>query len=100
MMDNEKPVMETVIRPCGQTTGSLSGQSFDAELDARQLACPLPILRTKKALSQLTGGQVLKVVATDKEAQKDFAVFCRQTGNELLSSSEQNGEFTFYLRRR
>jgi tRNA 2-thiouridine synthesizing protein A len=73
---------------------------FDSELDARQLACPLPILRTKKSLSQLTSGQVLKVIATDKESPKDFAVFCRQTGNELLSSSEQHGEFTFYLRRR
>lgn len=99
-MTDEISVVGAAIRPDGQTNGPLSGQSFDAELDARQLACPLPILRTKKALSQLSGGQVLKVVATDKEAQKDFAVFCRQTGNELLSSSEQNGEFTFYLRRR
>ena len=73
---------------------------FDAELDARQLACPMPILLTKKSLSQLVSGQVLRIVATDKESPKDFAVFCRQTGNELLSSSEKDGEFVFYLRRR
>ncbi|MBW8077351.1 MAG: preprotein translocase subunit TatC, partial [Gallionella sp.] len=53
---------------------------FDIELDVRQLACPLPILRAKKSLSQMSSGQVLKVIATDKEAPKDFEVFCRQTG--------------------
>ena len=73
---------------------------FDVELDARQLACPLPILRAKKSLASMTAGQVLKIVATDKGSPKDFVVFCRQTGNELLSSAEQDGEFIFYLRRR
>ncbi|MDX8379480.1 MAG: sulfurtransferase TusA family protein [Gallionella sp.] len=72
----------------------------DAELDARQLACPLPILRTKKSLSLLTSGQVLKIFATDKESPKDVEVFCRQTGNELLSSAEEKGEFVFFIRRR
>lgn len=73
---------------------------FDVELDARRLACPLPILRAKKSLSQLTSGQVLRIVATDKGAPKDFEIFCRQTGNELLSSLAQNGEFIFLIRRR
>jgi len=73
---------------------------FDIELDARKLSCPLPILRTKKSLSQMASGQVLRVVATDKESAKDFEVFCRQTGNELISSTEQGGEFTFLIRRR
>ncbi len=73
---------------------------FDIELDVRQLACPLPILRAKKSLSQMSGGQVLKVIATDKEAPKDFEVFCRQTGNELLSSVMQGDEFIFHIRRR
>ncbi len=73
---------------------------FDTELDARKLSCPLPILRTKKSLSQMGGGQVLRVLATDPESPGDFAVFCRQTGNELLSSTEQSGEFVFLIRRR
>ena len=73
---------------------------FDAELDARQLACPLPILRAKKSLSQMSSGQLLRIVATDKGAQNDFDEFCRQTGNTLLSSAEQNGEFVFLIRRR
>jgi len=79
---------------------SLSEESFDVEMDARQLVCPLPILRTKRSLSQMSSGQVLKVVATDKDAPKDFEVFCRQTGNELLASSEHDGEFVVLIRRR
>jgi len=73
---------------------------FDVELDARQLACPLPILRAKKALSQMVSGEVIRIVATDKGAPLDFLVFCDNTGNELLSSEEQNGEFIFMIRRR
>lgn len=73
---------------------------FDTELDARKLSCPLPILRAKKSLSQMTSGQVLRIVATDTGAPNDFAEFCRQTGNELLSSVEQDGEFIFLIRRR
>jgi len=75
-------------------------KEFDAELDARQLACPLPILRAKKSLSQMNSGQLLRIVATDKGATNDFDEFCRQTGNTLLSSTEQEGEFVFLIRRR
>jgi tRNA 2-thiouridine synthesizing protein A len=74
--------------------------NFDVELDARQLACPLPILRAKKSLSQMTSGQVIRIVATDRGAPKDFDEFCRQTSNELLSSTAENGEFVFLIRRR
>lgn len=73
---------------------------MDVELDVRQLACPLPILRAKKSLAGMASGQVLKIVATDPGAMKDFEVFCRQTGNELLESAEQNGEYVFLIRRR
>ena len=73
---------------------------FDVELDARRLACPLPILRAKKSLSAMSSGQLLKIVATDKESPKDFEVFCRQTGNQLISSTDQDGEFIFLIRRR
>ena len=64
--------------------------NFDKELDARGLNCPLPILRAKKALAELTGGQVLRIIATDPGSVKDFAAFAKQTGNELLSSAENN----------
>ena len=72
---------------------------FDQELDARGLNCPLPILRAKKALNTLEGGQVLKIVATDPGSVKDFEAFANQTGNELLESTEQNGEFHFLMKK-
>lgn len=73
---------------------------FDKELDARGLNCPLPILRTKKALADLRSGQVLKVLATDPGAVKDFQAFSRQTGHELLSHSQANKEFIFFMRKK
>jgi tRNA 2-thiouridine synthesizing protein A len=73
---------------------------FNKELDARGLNCPLPILRVKKALAEMSGGEVLKAVATDAGSVKDFQAFCRQTGNELLDSGEAGGEYTFFIRKR
>lgn len=78
----------------------LSGPPFDVELDVRKLACPLPILRAKKSLSSMSAGQVLKVMATDEGSPRDFADFCKKTGNELLSSTAAYGEFVFLIRRR
>ena len=72
----------------------------DQELDCRGLNCPLPILRTKQALGQIASGQVLKVLATDPGAVKDFQAFAKQTGNELLDSSEAAGEYQFTLRKK
>ena len=72
---------------------------FDQELDARGLNCPLPILRAKKALNSLQGGQILKIIATDPGSVKDFEAFANQTGNELLDSSEAAGEFHFRLKK-
>ena len=74
--------------------------NFDKELDARGLNWPLPILRAKKALAEMTTGQVLRIVATDPGSVKDFQAFAKQTGNELLSSAENNKEFEFYIKRK
>ena len=71
----------------------------DREVDARGLNCPLPILRTKKALNDMKTGEVLRVVATDPASQRDFQAFARQTGNALVDQSAANGEFIFLLRR-
>ena len=73
---------------------------FDKELDARGLNCPLPILRTKKALADLHPGQVLKVLATDPGAVKDFQTFSRQTGHELLAHDAADREFTFFMKKK
>lgn len=74
--------------------------NFDKDLDARGLNCPLPILRAKKALNDMTTGQVLRIVATDPGSVKDFQAFSKQTGNELLSQAEANKEFIVFLRRK
>jgi tRNA 2-thiouridine synthesizing protein A len=71
----------------------------DKELDARGLNCPLPILRAKKALNDMSSGQTLHIIATDPGSVKDFEAFARQTGNALLESSEANGEFLFLLKK-
>ena len=72
---------------------------FDQELDACGLNCPLPILRAKKSLAQLSSGQVLRIIATDPGAVKDFESFAKQTGNSLLESTEQDGKFYFRLQK-
>ena len=73
---------------------------FDQELDTRGLSCPLPILKTKKSLNGLSSGQVLKIVSTDPGSVKDMQAFARQTGHALISSSEENKEFVFYMRKK
>jgi tRNA 2-thiouridine synthesizing protein A len=72
----------------------------DREVDARGLNCPLPVLRTKKALNDMASGQHLRVVATDPGSVRDFLAFAKQTGNELVEHGEQDGEFWFVLKRR
>ena len=72
---------------------------FDDELDASGLNCPLPILRAKKALNGMEAGKVLHIIATDPGSVKDFEAFAKQTGNELLESSEEGGKFHFYMKK-
>ena len=74
--------------------------NFDKELDARGLNCPLPILKAKKSLNDMASGQVLKIVATDPGSIKDMQAFSNQTGNALLSSSEENKVYVFFLKKK
>jgi tRNA 2-thiouridine synthesizing protein A len=73
--------------------------SFDHELDTRGLNCPIPILRTKKFLTTMEAGGIVRIVATDPGSVKDFEAFARQTDNELLSTTEFEGEFQFTLKK-
>jgi tRNA 2-thiouridine synthesizing protein A len=73
---------------------------FDKELDARGLNCPLPILRTKKALTDLASGQILKIIATDPGAVRDFQAFSKQTGNTLLASDTLDDTFVFFMKKK
>jgi len=70
------------------------------ELDTRGLLCPLPILKAKKALAEMTSGQLLKGVCTDPGSMRDFQAFARQTGNELVAQDSADGEFVHVLKRR
>jgi tRNA 2-thiouridine synthesizing protein A len=72
---------------------------YDQELDTSGLNCPLPILRAKKALAGMRGGQVLRVIATDPGSVRDFEAFSKQTGNELLESREEASKFYFLMRK-
>ena len=72
----------------------------DKELDTRGLNCPLPILKAKKALADMSSGEVLKIVSTDPGSVRDFQAFSRQTGNELVQQDSAGNDFTHYLRRR
>jgi TusA-related sulfurtransferase len=70
------------------------------EIDTRGLNCPLPILRAKKALADMTTGQVLKVVSTDPGSNRDFQAFCKQTGNDLLGQQTVGKDYIHFLKRR
>ena len=71
----------------------------DHVLNAEGLNCPLPILKAKKALKGIAAGEVLEIRATDPGSVADFAAFCNQTGNELLSSSTEGDVYKFEIRR-
>lgn len=68
-------------------------------LDTKGLKCPLPVLRARKAMKPLAGGEVLEVHSTDPSSVQDFQSFCETTGHELLDSSESDGVFMFKIRK-
>ncbi len=70
------------------------------EIDTRGLNCPLPILKAKKALTDLQSGQLLKVVSTDAGSVRDFQAFAKQTGNELVEQSTAGADYIHVLKRR
>lgn len=66
-------------------------------LDASGLNCPLPILKTKKALQKMESGKILEVISTDAGSVKDLEAFCNQTGNKLVSTIEDGGKYVFTI---
>lgn len=73
---------------------------IDKEIDTRGLNCPLPILKAKKALTEMQSGQLLRVVSTDGGSLRDFQAFSKQTGNELVDQQTVGEEYIHVLRRR
>ena len=74
--------------------------AFDREVDVRGLSCPMPALRARAALRSMKVGQVLRVVATDRSAPRDFALFAHATGNVLVAQTDSGREMVFYLRKK
>lgn len=72
----------------------------DQILDAKGLSCPLPILKTKKAVAALSKDQVLKVETTDPGSKSDMASWAKRTGNDILKIEEGLGTFTFYIKKK
>lgn len=71
----------------------------DKVLDAKGLACPMPIVKTKKAMQDMDAGQVLEVQATDKGAKSDLAAWTKSGGHELLEDTEKDGVLTFWIKK-
>ena len=80
-------------------TESNAAATPDKLLDTKGLTCPLPVLRAKKAMKELSTGQVMKVLATDPGAVGDFAAFCQATGNQMLASTTENNVFVFVIKK-
>lgn len=73
--------------------------NIDKTLNAKGLACPMPIVKTKKAIEDIESGQILEVVATDAGAKSDLQAWCKSSGHELVDMNEENDVFTFYIKK-
>ena len=72
---------------------------FDQELDASGLNCPMPVMRTRKALRELQSGQVLHVIATDSGSADDIPILLEATGDSMLKSAQDGGRYHFYIKK-
>jgi tRNA 2-thiouridine synthesizing protein A len=73
--------------------------NHDKEFDASGLACPLPIVKTKKSLADMASGQVLRVIATDPGSVGDMQAFADATGHTLLKSTTENDKYVFFVKK-
>lgn len=87
------------VEPEVEEADSQTASEPAMELDCRGLNCPLPILKTKKAIDTIEVGQVLKMISTDPGSIPDVAAFSRRTGHQIVEQSEGNGEYIFWIRR-
>jgi len=78
----------------------MSDIQSNMELDCRGLNCPLPILKTKKAIETLNSGDVLEMVSTDPGSLNDMNAWSRRTGNELLQSEQDGNEYRFFIKKK
>jgi tRNA 2-thiouridine synthesizing protein A len=77
----------------------MSDIKFNQFLDVKGMSCPIPILKTKRIVETMSGGEVLKVETTDPDSKNDMASWAKRTGNEILMVEEESGTFTFYIKK-
>jgi tRNA 2-thiouridine synthesizing protein A len=82
------------------TAGTNSEPNVDTDLDLKGLMCPMPLLKAKKALNELQPLQILRVQATDPGSARDFSVFASQSGHKLMTSTEEDGIFTYLIQKK
>jgi tRNA 2-thiouridine synthesizing protein A len=87
----------STLEPCVKKGGYMEA---DKVLDTKGMNCPMPVIKTKKALEGMNSGEVLKVEATDKGSKSDISAFANRTGNELLEAKEEGGTFVFFLKKK
>jgi len=73
--------------------------AFNQELDCRGLNCPLPVLKTKKAMDEMAAGDVLKMISTDPGSQNDVTAWAKRTGNEIMSANNEGSNFVYYIKK-
>ncbi len=71
----------------------------DIVIDAKGLACPMPIVKAKKGIDSIQSGQVMELQTTDKGSMNDFQAWVNQTKHELIEAREENGVFTFLVKK-
>jgi len=77
----------------------LGDTNFNQELDCRGLNCPLPVLKTKKAMDEMAAGDVLKMISTDPGSQNDVTAWAKRTGNEIMSANNEGSDFIYYIKK-
>ena len=71
----------------------------DMTLDAKGLSCPMPLLKTKKAIDKIDSGQVLEVLGTDPGTKNDLAGWCKRSGHTLLGMKDESGFTRFFVKK-
>ena len=71
----------------------------DVQVDARQLACPLPLLKAKMALKSISSGQIMRVLATDPTSQRDLTTFVNMAGHEMVETNLDSGVYSYLIRK-
>jgi tRNA 2-thiouridine synthesizing protein A len=73
--------------------------SVNKKLDCKGLLCPMPVVKTKKAINEMAVGEVLEMISTDAGSMPDMHAWAKQTGHELLDAKDEGGLFRFIIKK-